>query len=227
MCEGCNEAFLSTVVARLGQAYPREDLGNLADPLDELVFIVLSSCTRGPVFRQTFAELRRAFPTWDSVLLAPPEAVENHLKRGGLQAKKGAWLRQTLAELKRSQNRVSLDFLKDLDNARAEDYLTTLPGVGIKSARCVMMYSLGREVLPVDANVFRLSRRLGCIPASIDYRRSHQLIQDIVPPRLRHDFHVLSVVHGRRRCKPRKPSCSECCLVDLCRTGQETVALRT
>lgn len=204
------------VLELLRSAYTFDYLGNLDDPLDELVYIVLSTRTRFSVFQQTFRELRERFTSWEEVLTADHNELEEVLAPAGLSRKKAGWLKETLSEIKRMEGKVSLECLASMDDTQAEDYLTALPGVGLKTARCVLMYSLGREVFPVDANVRRLLERLRIVPPHVHYYYIHDLAQDQVPPRLRRDFHIYSVLHGVTTCTPKKPKCAECILAHLC-----------
>jgi endonuclease III len=208
--------LLHSVVERLRESYGAEDLGNLPDPLDELIFIVLSTRTRGSVFTATFLRLREAFPEWSRLADVPLEEIEKVLRPTGLELKKATWLQALTRVVLADQGAASLGFLRALSDEEAEDYLTSLPGVGVKTARCVMMYSLGRQVFPLDAHAYRLLRRLGCIPEGVSYRSSHDLAQALVPADLRYDLHVLAVVHGRRTCLPRCPKCDSCSIEPLC-----------
>jgi endonuclease III len=212
--------LLATVVRRLRTAHEFDSLGNLPDPLDELVYIVLSTRTRGPVFARSFAALRQKYPAWDRAARARCESLETILAPAGLGRKKARWLKETLVEIDRREGRVSLDRLRKLSNEEAEAYLVSLPGVGLKTARCVLMYSLERQVFPVDANCRRLLERLGVLEPGIHYHDVHDAAQALVPARLRSDFHVYAVIHGRTTCLPRNPRCNRCPLVDLCAYGR-------
>lgn len=210
------DPLLEDVARRLGRCLGLEDLGNQEDPLDELVFIVLSARTRDAVFRQTFARLRSSFPDWSQLAQAPVTSIEAALRPSGLEKKKAVWLKALMADIAAATGSTDLSFLRRMPDSAVEEFLTSLPGVGIKTARCVMMYSLDRDVFPLDAHAYRLLKRLGLLPQDMDYRHAHDYAQELVPPHLRHDLHVLAVTHGRRICLPTKPRCRECCLSDVC-----------
>lgn len=226
MLERPNSRSVRSVVRRLSRAGLVDDLGNVDDPLDELVFIVLSARTRGPVFKRTFDTLKQAVPAWQNVLEMTESELADLITPAGLQLKKARWLRQLVEELESRQGVVSLDCLQAMSTPAAEVYLTSLPGVGIKTARCVLMYSLGRAVFPVDAHVYRLFVRLGFADPEVEYRQSHELLQEMVPEDLRRDLHVLAVLHGRTTCLPRHPRCERCPLAQTCYYARRTKSTR-
>lgn len=208
--------LLRKVVRRLKAAYVFDRLGNLDDPLDELVYIVLSTRTRGEVFERTFARMRQRFPTWEMASRARYSTLEKLLEPAGLSRKKAKWLKDLLREIRIREGEVSLGCLREMSTQEAETYLTSLPGVGPKTARCVLMYSLGREVFPVDANVRRLLERLEVLPRRVHYYYVHDVAQEMVPRNIRADLHIYSIIHGRLTCQPRTPRCESCVLADLC-----------
>lgn len=207
---------LHDIVRRLRGAYEFDWLGNLEDPLDELIYIVLSTRTRELVFQRTFKALKKRFPTWDQVARSRLRTVERLLRPAGLSRKKASWLRDLLREIGGREGKISLERLSSMATAEAEAYLTSLPGIGLKTARCVLMYSLHRQVLPVDVNVRRLLERLEVIPPGVHYYDVHDLAQGAVFPELRSDLHIYAVIHGRSTCLPRSPRCGQCVLTDVC-----------
>ncbi len=214
--------------------YASKDLGNKEDPLDELVYIQLSVQTQEAGFNRSYNDLRRAFPTWRAVLDAPTARLVRILKPSGLARQKAprlkAILRIALRDAKAAAqangiNPVkvrgpSLSFLSKLSDTEAQRYLLALPGVGPKTARCVLMYSLERAVFPVDVNVYRIFRRLGIVDP-LPWKKAHDPYEAFVPPAMRHRLHVNLVHHGRQVCTPLQPKCSQCVLVSFCKTGIE------
>jgi len=98
-----------------------------------------------------------------------------------------------------------------------EAYLTDLPGVGLKTARCVMMYALDRSVFPVDTHCMRLFVNLGLLERRMRFEYAQDLLQDRVPEEIRRTLHVNTVAHGRETCVPRSEQCHRCVIADLCR----------
>lgn len=207
---------IQEVVTRLASVHTWDLLGNFEDPLDELVYIVLSTRTRGVSFQVAYERLKRRYPSWDLLSRGRASVIEKLLRPFGLSRKKTTWLKSILLEIRRREGKCDLQHLRELGDQQAEEYLTSLPGVGLKTARCVLMYSLGRSVFPVDANVWRILERLEVIPARVHYQRIHDLAQARIPPNLRLELHVYSVIHGRDTCLPRAPRCASCCLRDMC-----------
>src|SRR5690606_32237692 len=115
---------------------------------------------------------------------------------------------------------VTLEPLKSLTDEDAETFLRSLPGVGPKAARCVLMYSLGRDVFPVDSHCRRVLARLGFVPKKVDRKAANDFLQALVPREIRYNLHVNLVHHGRAVCLPSLPNCGHCPLADLCPTGK-------
>jgi len=194
---------------KLREVYGTPDLGNKRDPLDELVFIVLSQMTTGPSFSRVFDRLKEA-ASWETVLEARLPRLKALIRDAGLSGQKAPRIRAILRKIKRDFGEVRLDAIRGWPDDEVTRYLTSLPGVGVKSAKCVMMYSLGREVLPVDTHVWRVARRLGLVDPAVPYSRIHDTLERVVPKADRYAFHVNAVVHGRRRCFALRPRCQGC-----------------
>jgi DNA (cytosine-5)-methyltransferase 1 len=208
-------------------------LGNKRDAVDELVYIMLSRKTRERAYQDGFAALKEAFPTWDALLAAPPSRVGELIASGGLVRKKADAIRGSLAIIKKTFGTCTLEPLRTWDDERATAFLCSLPEVSRKTAYCVLMYSLGREVLPVDTHVGRVLQRigpfveLGLSLAGLDHKRLQLVLQDVIPPALRYSLHVNLVAHGRSVCRAVRPLCEICELRPLCgRWRSETAAAR-
>ncbi|GMU41875.1 MAG: endonuclease III [Chloroflexota bacterium] len=189
----------------------RDDLplGNKRDPLDELVYIMLTVQTQFGV-DEVYDALKRRFPDWDALLRARPATVERILAPLGLSKQRAERLRVILRRLRDERGRCTLDFLASLSDEDAEAYLGALPGVGPKVARCVLMYALGRDVLPVDAHVLRVAKRVGLLDADTSWPRAHDAIHESVPAPYRYGLHVNLVRLGRDVCGARNPDCEAC-----------------
>jgi endonuclease III len=209
--------FIAEIERRLRKTYGTPDLGNVDDPLDELIYVILSLQTNERNYRRVWVELRRRFPIWQHLLKSRPSTLVRALTPAGLARQKAAHIRAILRTLMTERGTTSLDFLRTMSNVAVERYLTALPGVGIKTARCVELYSLKRDVFPVDVHALRILKRVGIVPETLHRKLAHDPIQEIVPRALRYTLHVNLVVHGRERCLPRAPRCSGCSLNDICR----------
>ena len=189
---------------------------NKDDPLDELIFIILSQMTTHWSFGRVYNRLKKAASSWRLLLSMPPHRVRTLIADAGLSRQK---TRQILAIVRRLDSDfgdVSLEALKSMRTFAAEAYLTSLPGVGVKTAKCVLMYSLGRPVLPVDTHVRRIATRVGLIGPRVPHSKVHGVLEAVVAPRDRYRFHVNAIVHGRNVCVAKVPRCAECVLAAIC-----------
>jgi endonuclease-3 len=206
------------IAARLAKLYGRRERGR-DDPVDSLIRTVLSQNTTDVNSHRAFAELKRRFPSLPELARADLEDVEDSIRIGGLFRKKAVVIRNLARRL------VDEDMmLEDLDDAAARNYLKSLEGVGSKTASCVLLFALGRDVLPVDTHVFRLTRRIGLLDEKIPIDRADEELEKFVPAKLRHDLHLNLIQHGRRVCRPGNPRCGECVLLDLCRYGRDSTS---
>lgn len=211
---------LPEVDQRLQQAYGTASLGNKEDPLDELIYIQLSIRTREGTYSDIYTALYEQLGgDWEELLRRPAEEVLSVLRSGGMAEVKLARLRAQIERIRSTFGEVTLDQLREMNDEGAEEFLLSLPGVGPKAARCVLMYSLGREVFPVDSHNLRVLDRLGFVPAGVDRKAAHDFLQELVPPPIRHTLHVNLVHHGRLTCVPVSPRCHDCPVLDLCPTG--------
>ena len=200
----------------LDKSYPQDDLGNFSDPLDELVYIVLSRRSREQLYQRTFKALKKKYRSWNQLLDAEPRQIRRLLEPLGLQNQRVSQLRAMLRTIRRDFGRLSLASLKRSGYSEAYNYLRSLPGVNDKTAKCVMLYSLQLPALPVDTHTFRISSRLGLIPKGTSLFRAPALLDAVVPRGQRGRFHVLTVLHGRQVCKQTSPLCAQCPLKTLC-----------
>lgn len=184
--------------------------------LDEVVATVLSQHTSDINSERAFASLRRAFPTWKGVLAAPPAAVADAIRSGGIAEVKARRIQAILAEVTRREDRTDLERLRALPDAEVDAYLRSLPGVGPKTAACVLAFAMGRAAFPVDTHVLRVTCRLGWIGPSVDAERAHVELGAAIPPEMRYDLHLALVAHGRTVCTARSPRCASCVLLDVC-----------
>jgi endonuclease III len=200
----------------LHETYHSPRHGNKDDPLDELVFILLSQMTTGPSFNRVYDRVKDAYPSWEPFLAMPLDQVKAVIKDAGLSGQKAPGLKAIFQKLKDDFGAVTLQPLAAMADEDAERYLTSLPRVGIKTAKCVMMYALGRQVLPVDTHVWRVTRRLGLVGDDVPYTRVHEALEAVVPLPERYSIHVNGVAHGRAVCIALLPRCASCPLKRIC-----------
>jgi endonuclease III len=208
---------LRTVAARLRRAYGEPPEARHLAPIDELVLTVLSQNTSDVNRDRAYADLRRALPTWTAVAAAPVRTIVRAIRRGGLALTKAPRIRAMLRSL--AERGVALDHpraLADMGDGDLWELLLSLPGVGPKTAACVLLFSLGRPHFPVDTHVHRVATRLGLVGERADAVSAQALLQASVPPDLVYALHMVLIRHGREVCVARRPLCSSCILADLC-----------
>ena len=193
--------------------------------LDELVATVLSQHTSDINSERAFAQLKDRFPSWERVAAAPAGQVADAIRCGGIADQKARRIQQILAAVSEREGRIDLGRLHDLDDAAAQAYLESLPGVGPKTAACVLTFAMGRAAFPVDTHVHRVATRLGWLPAKTAADRAHRLLGPMVPADIRYDLHVAMIGHGRAVCRAQRPRCEGCVLHDLCSYQRQGAAL--
>ena len=203
------------VVARLRAAYGVPRHGNPRRPLDDLFFILLSNKTSPQSARRVYKALRRAYPSWKRITSRELRRLRILLEPAGLSKIRAAQVVGIIEGLREQFGGVTLAPLRYVSAAEAEASLTTLPGVSEKVAKCVMMYTLGSPVLPVDTHVHRIATRLGWTSRK-RADQCHDELESIVPPSLRYSFHVTCVAHGRAVCRPTDPNCPSCVVRRFC-----------
>ena len=201
---------------RLREMYGRPVNETHGHPIAELVLTVLSQNTSDTNRDVAYAGLRDRFPTWERVRDAPLDQVEAAIRPGGLSQQKAPRIQEILRRITPADGEEpTLDWLADADRDEALAYLTALPGVGRKTAACVMIFALGRPEIPVDTHVYRVGGRLGLFPANASFERAHDEMLAITDPEDAYELHMNLIAHGRAICRPR-PRCEECGLRRMC-----------
>jgi endonuclease-3 len=188
-------------------------------PVDELVLTILSQNTSDQNRDRAYAAMRERFPTWEAVRDADPAVLADVLRPGGLADQKAPRIQAVLARVSDGAA-PDLEWLGDLEPDEAIAWLVDLPGVGVKTASCVLLFSFGEAVMPVDTHVHRIAGRLGLIPPGASAERAHALLTAATPPARMLEAHLLLIRHGRTICTARRPRCGECPLLDLCPYGR-------
>jgi endonuclease-3 len=200
---------------RLRELYGRPVHNPHGHPIAELVRTILSQNTNDRNRDVAYERLRAAFPTWVEVRDAPVEEVEEAIRPGGLAPSKAPRIQQVLRELPVDEDQPTLDWLADADRDEAIGFLVELPGVGRKTAACVMIFALGRPEIPVDTHVYRVGGRLGLFRERASFEEAHDEMRRVVDPEDAYELHINLIEHGRRVCRPR-PRCDRCALRRMC-----------
>jgi endonuclease-3 len=207
---------LRTIRDRLRAAYGRPVVRAHRAPVDELILTVLSQNTSDRNRDVAYTRLRARFGSWAEVRDAPVAEVEDAIRPGGLAPTKAVRIQEILRALG-DDDLMELEHMP-LEAARA--LLTDLPGVGRKTAACVLMFAFGRPDIPVDTHVFRVGTRLGLFRPGGSLEEAHDEMLRLAAPEDAYEIHVSLIRHGRRTCTARNPRCLECPLLSLCPFGR-------
>lgn len=210
------EERVAEVNRRLVEEYGHHEWQGQMHPTDELILTILSQHTADRNSHAAYERLKQTYPTWEAIRAAPEDELAGTIRSAGLANIKARRIHQVFDELDRRYGTVDLDFLRDLPLTEARAVLTPLPGVGPKTAACVLMFALGMPAFPVDTHVHRVTRRLGLIGPKDSAERAHEILEAAIPGEDVYDFHVNLICHGRRVCKAQNPQCAECVLQDIC-----------
>jgi endonuclease-3 len=206
-----------TIRDRLGAAYGTPELVPHRAPVDELILTVLSQNTNDRNRDVAYHRLRERFDSWDEVRDAPVEEVEEAIRPGGLAPSKAPRIQEILRAI--GGDDLSRLEHEPLDQARAE--LCALPGVGRKTAACVLLFSFGRPDIPVDTHVHRVGIRLGLFRPNAPLDEAHDELLRLARGSDAHEAHVALIRHGRRICHARSPQCDICPLRRMCPYARE------
>ena len=204
------------VLARLRPRYGALRWRPHGDGVSELVLTILSQHTNDTLSGKAFARLLATFPNWDAIAAAPTELIAEAIRDGGLARQKAPRIQAVLAQIREDRGAYDLGFLRDMPLEEAKAWLRALPGVGPKTAACVLMFALGLPALPVDTHVYRVSRRLGLIGPKVTEAQAHAALEALVPAEDVYAFHVALIKHGRYTCTAQRPRCDTCPLNDFC-----------
>jgi endonuclease-3 len=203
--------------AAYGTPSPFENL----DPLDELIATILSQSTTNVNSHRAFANLKARFPDWEQARRARPATIAAAIKCGGLANVKAVVIKAILNEIKTRCGALDLSFLRDWPASEALAFLTSLKGVGPKTARCVLLFACAQAVFPMDTHIFRILRRMELLPAKGSDAQAHALIEPLIPAGKQLSLHLNLIHLGRQLCHPRYPHCNRCCLLEYCPFGQQ------
>ena len=211
--------FVDEVARALKGKYNDFDHFNKRNPLDELLFIICSLKRSEKVYCRAFKSLKAAFPKFQDLAAASHKSIIRRVAWGGLQNQKALSVKRLMQAIEKRYGKPTLAPLRNMNDNDCESFLTSLPGVGKKVSRCVMLYALGREVFPVDSHCWRIATRLGWIDSSFKSKNCTTLnmdkLQDRVPAKLRYSLHVNMVSLGRDVCTARQARCFECVITDF------------
>lgn len=188
---------------------------NPPDPVDLLIATILSQNTNDRNSYKAFNNLKNAFADWEEAAKLPASKIENYIKIAGLGKQKSRAIKNFLSTIKKEKGEISLEYTRDFSNDEIISDLTDYPGIGLKTASCVLLFSLRRNVCPVDTHVNRTVNRIGIVNCKTPDKTFIALNRNM-PEKAAHSFHTNLIRLGREICKPAKPNCAICPLLKIC-----------
>jgi endonuclease-3 len=211
-------ARVARIRERLAQVYGVPVAEPHGDAMAELVLTVLSQSTNDRNRDVAFLRLRERFPSWEAVRDAPVEEIEEAIRPGGISKVKSARIQAILEAI---GDPLDLSWMRDAPVAESRDYLCALPGVGRKTAACVLLFAYGLRDVPVDTHVSRVATRLGLLRPKASFDELHDAMLDLTPAGAELELHVNLLRHGRRTCHAQRPACDDCALARMCPARRE------
>lgn len=193
-------------------------------PLDELISCILSQNTSDVNRDRGFDALKARYPTWEAVRDAPVNELIETIRPAGLSNQKAPRIQAVLRYVTDNHGAPSIDFLAELPLEEARAWLTSLNGIGPKTAAIVLCFAFNRPAFPVDTHIHRVSQRIGFIPEGISAEKAHPMMEAIVPPKDYYAFHLNLIRHGREICRARNPLCERCPLTAHCDYYQQLIS---
>jgi endonuclease III len=206
---------------RLREMYGIPVMEPHGDPVGELVLTVLSQSTNDRNRDVAFVRLRDRFASWEAVSRAPVAEIEEAIRPGGISKVKSGRIKAILEAIGEGGRDLDLSWLRDAPVAESQAYLCSLPGVGRKTAACVLLFSYGLRDVPVDTHVSRVGTRLHLLEPGARFERLHDQMLALTPPGAELEFHVNLLRHGRRTCHAQRPACGACALRRMCPSRRE------
>jgi endonuclease-3 len=234
------------VLDRLAEANGQPVWQPRLDPTSQLILTILSANSADVNAEVAFGALRDAYPSaplpagasveprvfpgwggrglpdlplpdWSAVEVAPLAELIDVIRPGGLAPQKAPRIQAALGALRANGGSYSLEFLATKPPLEARDWLSAIPGIGKKTASVVLLFSFATPLMPVDRHVFRVSQRIGLLPAKSDPDQAHDLYLAMLQPDERYETHVSLITHGRRTCHAQRPDCEHCPVAPRCR----------
>ncbi|MBP7110708.1 MAG: endonuclease III [Firmicutes bacterium] len=203
---------------KLVKAYGAKTNDRDEDGVTSLVHTILSQNTTDRTSDRAFDSLITTFGGWEQVLAAGLSEVADSIRQGGLAEQKAASIKAVLGRIKQDFGSISIEALKGWPEDEVMSYLTSLKGVGPKTAACTMLFALGKKAFPVDTHVHRVANRLGLVTTK-SAEETQKILTEAAPFSVCYSLHLNLIQHGRQRCHARKPSCMGCPIYDMCKSA--------
>lgn len=194
------------------------------DPVDLLIATILSQNTNDRNSYKAFRNLKDNFKNWDELEKMPASKIEKYIKIAGLGKQKSNAIKGFLKQLRKEQGRISLNYLNKMGNREIIEYLTKYSGIGVKTASCVLLFSMERNICPVDTHVHRTTNRIGLVDTKTP-DKTFMIINEYLPDGIAHQFHTNLIRLGREICKPARPLCAACPLIKVCEYSEKNLSI--
>jgi endonuclease-3 len=212
-------------VARIVEGrYGRQKWRKRGTALDSLVGTILSQNTTDANSGRAFENLKMTYNSYEDVMNAPEADLMEVIRIAGLANQKAPRIQRSLRKIYEERGEFDLEFLGDMTADDARDWMTSIKGVGLKTASIVVCFGFDGMAFPVDTHVNRVSQRIGFTPTGTTPDKAHYIMEEIVPPKDYFAFHIQLIQHGRDLCKARNPKCDQCPLAHLCDDYQQRKA---
>lgn len=209
------------VAKRLEELYGRRKWRQRGTALDSLIGTILSQNTTDKNSGRAYEQLMETYPTHEAMLNAPEEELIAVIRVAGLANQKAPRIQRVLRKVYDERGAFDLEFLGELDADHAREWMTSIKGVGLKTASIVVCFSFNGAAFPVDTHVNRVAQRIGFTPDGTNPDKATYIMEEIVPPADYFAFHIQMIQHGRALCKARSPKCGDCPLTHLCHYYQQ------
>jgi endonuclease-3 len=206
------------VYQRLLQTYGERPRVPRREPMHELISTMLSHRTTMQNEAVAYDQMRERFGSWEAIADAPTEELAEAIAPSNFAEAKAPRVQQTLRRIIAERGEADIDFLGEMPTDKALQWLTALPGVGVKTATLVLLFCFGHPVMPVDTHVHRVSGRLGLIGSKTSAEAAHTILLTLLPPddHVLFNFHIDMLRHGQKICVWGTPRCEKCPLKDVC-----------
>ena len=206
---------INHIIKSLADIYGKPQWKPRLEPLDELIFTVLTQNTSDLNAEKAFYKLK-SLGSWENISNTPEFRIAKLIKSGGLSNIKSKRILGILNEIKKRRKTLDLSFLSELTLKEAKEWLISMDGIGPKTASVLLSFSFNMPAIPVDTHVHRVSQRLNLIKTKTNADQAHDILEKLIPDENKYSFHVLLINHGRKICHARNPKCEDCCLNQIC-----------
>ena len=192
-----------------------------AKPLDMLIATLLSQNTNDKNSHRAYLNLRKTFPHWEAAARASTKTLAAVIRTAGMGNQKSTRIKEILKTIKERYGKFNLEALRNKSNEEVFEELLALNGVGMKTAACVLVFSFGRDVFPVDTHIHRICGRLGLAPDCKTPEKTFEWMKDIVQKGKAYSFHTNLIRFGRKVCRSQRPLCGVCPVYEECEYGEK------